>query len=382
MTKPRTTELPMLVDKANVLVIDDEEMVRNSCAKVLTGEGHVVRSAGTGDQGISAFKESRPDLVLIDLKMPGKSGIEVLEELQGEDPDVVKIVITGYATVSSAVDAMKRGASDFIPKPFSPDELVLIVTRGLEKRRLLLEKKALAAGQEKIRRNMVSLVSHELRAPIAATVQYLEIIMEGMAGEVSAEARDLIRRSDVRLREMLEMIGKWINLAVFDPRKMAEHFEDVSLSEIALKAIDNQRSAADRKKVKITLESQKNLPSITGSRVCLEEIFNNLIGNAVKYNREKGRVVVRIHEQGDDICFQVADSGIGIEKENLPRIFDEFYRVDGRRNAPVQGSGLGLAIVKTMVDAHGGVVEVDSEFGKGTSFKVILPKDIHSKRRS
>ncbi|RJR52877.1 MAG: response regulator [Desulfobacteraceae bacterium] len=364
----------MPMDRANVLVIDDEEMVRNSCAKVLTGEGHAVRSAATGDQGLSAFKESRPDLVLIDLKMPGKSGMEVLEELQGEDPDVVKIVITGYATVSSAVDAMRRGAYDFIPKPFSPDELVLIVTRGLEKRRLLLEKKALAAGQEKIRRNMVSLVSHELRAPIAATVQYLEIILEGMAGEVSAEAKDLIRRSDERLREMLEMIGKWINLAVFDPRKMAERFEKVNLKEIALKAMENLEGSAAGKKVKISLEVRKNLPSITGSKVCLEEVFNNLIGNAVKYNREKGRVVVRIYEKEDDVCFEVADNGIGIEKENLPRIFDEFYRVDGRRNTPVQGSGLGLAIVKTMVDAHGGLIEVDSQFGKGTSFKVFLPK--------
>lgn len=368
----------MLLDKASVLVIDDEEMVRNSCAKVLREEGHVVRGAETGDQGLDLFKEFHPDLVLIDLKMPGKSGMEVLEELESEDPDAVKIVITGHATVSSAIEAMQRGAYDFVPKPFSPDELVLIVKRGLEKRRLLKEKKGLLIAQEKIRRNMVSLVSHELRAPIAATVQYLEVILEGMAGEVSSEAKELIQRCDERLLEMLDMIGKWINLAVFDAKKMAEHFEDVNLSEIALKTIDRLKSSADKKKVRLSLEAQKNLPFITGSKICMEEVFNNLIGNAIKYNREKGRVLVKIYEQEKDVCFEIDDNGIGIEEENLPRIFDEFYRVDGRRNSPIQGSGLGLAIVKTMVDAHGGVIKVDSRFGKGTNFKICLPKDIHS----
>jgi two-component system sensor histidine kinase/response regulator len=375
-------ELIMLLEKANVLVIDDEEILRNSCKKILTEEGHVVRWAENGDQGLEVFKEFHPDLVLIDLKMPGKSGMEVLEELESEDPDVIKIVITGYPTVSSALDAMKKGAYDFIPKPFSPDELVLIVTRGLEKRRLLIEKRALLIGQEKIRRNMISLVSHELRAPIAATVQYLEVILEGMAGEVSSEAEDLIRRCDERLREMLELINKWINLAVFDPIKMAEHFEDVNLSEMALKSMELLKSSAAKKKVRLSLEAQKNVPVIMGSKICLEEVFNNLIGNAIKYNRKKGRVEVKIYEQENDVCFEVNDNGIGIEKENLPRIFDEFYRVDGRRNSPIQGSGLGLAIVKTMVDAHGGAISVDSRFGKGTSFKIRLPKVIHLEKGS
>ena len=370
-------ELAMFLEKANVLVIDDEEMVRKSCAKILTEEGHAVRAAENGDQGLKMFNEFKPDLVLIDLKMPGKNGMQVLEELEYEDPDVVKIVITGYATVSSSVNAMKKGAYDYIPKPFSPDELVLIVTRGLEKRRFLIEKRALLLSQEKIRRNMVSLVSHELRAPIAATVQYLEVILEGVAGDISAEAKELIHRCDERLREMLELISRWINLAVFDPLKMAEHFEEVNLPEMALKSMELLKSSADRKKIRLSLEAQKDVPVITGSKICLEEVFNNLIGNAIKYNRDKGRVAVKIYEDGEDVCFEVNDNGIGIEKENLPRIFDEFYRVDGRRNSPIQGSGLGLAIVKTMVDAHGGEIKVDSRFGKGTRFKIRLPKIIH-----
>jgi len=369
----------MFLEKANILVIDDEQMVRNSCSKILTEEGHTVSAAENGEKGLKMFGELNPDLVLIDLKMPGKSGLEVLEELEREDPDAVKIIITGYATIASAVDAMKKGAYDYIQKPFSPDELLLIVTRGLGKRRLLLEKRALLLSQEKIRKNMVSLVSHELRAPIAATVQYLEVILEGMAGDISAEAQELIHRCDDRLREMLELISRWINLAVFDPLKMAEHFEKVNLSEIALKSLELFRSSADEKKIRLSLEAQNDLPVVTGSKICLQEIFNNLISNAIKYNNKKGKVAVKIYEQDGDVCFEVNDNGMGIDDENLPRIFDEFYRVDGRRNSPIKGSGLGLAIVKTMIDAHGGEIKVDSRLGKGTSFKIRLPEVIHLK---
>lgn len=365
----------MLGSKAQILVIDDEEVVRNSCTKVLTEEGYIVKTAENGESGLSLFNEFHPDLVLIDLKMPGKSGMEVLEEIENTDPDVVKTVITGYATISSAVDAMKRGAYDFIPKPFTPDELCLIVARGLEKRRLLLEKKALRLGQEKIRRNMISLVSHELRAPLAATVQYLEVILSGMAGEISPEAKDMVDRSNVRLREMLELIRKWLNLATFDPVKMAENFEDVNLYKVALESVNFLKPLAREKKVKLRVDAPKGLSPIKGSRIALEEIFNNLIGNAIKYNKEGGRVKVRFSEEDHEILVEVSDNGIGMDAEHLPRIFDEFYRVDGRRKAPVQGSGLGLSIVKTMADTHGGSIDVKSLSDEGTTFRVRLPKN-------
>lgn len=364
----------MIRDRAQILVIDDEEVVRDSCTKVLAEDGYFVKSAENGELGMEAFKDLHPDLVLIDLKMPGKSGMEVLEEIEDADPDVIKIVITGYASVSSAVDAMKRGAYDFIPKPFTPDEMSLIVARGLEKRRLLLEQNALRLSQEKIRRNMVSLVSHELRAPLAATVQYLEVILSGMAGDIPPDARDMIDRSNLRLREMLELIRKWLNLATFDPIKMAEHFEDVNLPEAAKASVSLLKSLASEKKLRLTVDAPRSLPTIKGSKVALEEIFNNLIGNAIKYNKEGGYVEVRFQEKDDDILVEVSDNGIGIDEEHLPRIFDEFYRVDGRRNAPIQGSGLGLSIVKTMVDAHGGHIDVKSRLEEGTAFTIRFPK--------
>jgi two-component system phosphate regulon sensor histidine kinase PhoR len=286
----------------------------------------------------------------------------------------VKIVITGYSTVSSAVEAMQKGADDFIAKPFTDDEIGITVEKGLKKRRLILEREALMREQELIRRNMISLVSHEMRAPLAASIQYLEVILGGMAGDVSQEATEMIERCVVRLREMLELFGRWLKLATYDPQRSAERFTEVHLSEVAAKALEMRNAEALKMKIRLSLEAPQELSPVMGSSGALEEVLDNLIGNAVKYNKEGGWVKVRLFEQNREILVEVSDNGIGIPQEHLPRIFDEFYRVDGRRNAPIKGAGLGLAIVKKLVETHGGSIVAESRFGEGSLFRISLPK--------
>lgn len=371
----------MLNEKGRILIVDDEEIIRDSCKQALAKEGYLVRDAEDGDSGMKVFEEFHPDLVLIDLKMPGKSGLELLEAIEAEDPTVVKIVITGYATVSSALDAMKKGAYDFIPKPFSPDEIRLIVGRGLEKRRLLLEARALRIERERLQRNMISLISHELRAPLAATVQYLEVILGGMAGEISSEAKDMIARSNLRLRELLELLSKWLNLATFDSDRISSSFQDIDLSEVVKGSFEVLRALSLEKKIRLSLEESRNPCIIKGNRLALEEILNNLIGNAIKYNKEGGWVKVKVYDCDDKVNVEVIDGGIGIPEEHLCRIFDEFYRVDGRRNAPVKGSGLGLSIAKKLVEVHGGVISVKSTLNEGTTFEMSFPKDVDQQKQ-
>jgi two-component system phosphate regulon sensor histidine kinase PhoR len=173
---------------------------------------------------------------------------------------------------------------------------------------------------------------------------------------------------------MLELLSRWLNLATFDPTKMAEHFQDVDLSEVAKESIKLLKSLAEERKVSINLETPDNLSPIKGNKISLEEIFNNLISNAVKYNKAGGWAKVKLYEQEQEVWAEISDNGSGIPEEHIPRIFDEFYRVDGRRNAPVKGSGLGLSIVKKMVDAHGGIISVESRYGKGTTFRISFPK--------
>ena len=360
--------------RERVLIIDDEQVLLEGCKQILEEKGYVTATAESGDLGLKLIREWNPDLVLVDLKMPGKSGMEVLQEIEGTHPNLVKIVITGYSTVSLAVEAMKKGADDFIPKPFTEDELSMTVEKGLKKRRLILEREALMREQEIIRRNMISLVSHEMRAPLAATIQYLEVILGGMAGEVSEEATEMIERCVVRLREMLELFGRWLKLATYDPQKSAERFTEVQLTDTAAKVLEMREPEAQVLRVHLSLEAPQELPPVMGSRGALEEVLDNLIANAIKYNKQGGWVKVRMLEKKQEILVEVADNGVGIPEEHLPRIFDEFYRVDGRRNAPIKGAGLGLAIVKKLVETHGGSIAAESRFGEGTLFRISLPK--------
>src|SRR3972149_2119417 len=170
---------------ARVLIIDDEEIVLDVCREILEGHNYTVATAPDGAQGLRLVGEFQPDVVFVDLKMPGLSGFEVLERLRTRDPSIVPIVITGYATLASAVEAMQKGAYDFVPKPFTPEEFRLITQRGLEKRRLVREPIALRRGQEMLRENFAAIVAHELKAPLAAVQQNLLLLTVELADRLA-----------------------------------------------------------------------------------------------------------------------------------------------------------------------------------------------------
>ena len=166
---------------ARILVVDDEEIVLDSCTEILRGEGYQLATAADGERGLALVKEFRPDIVVVDLKMPGLSGFDVLARLKESDPTIVTIVITGYATVSSAVEAMKHGAYDFLPKPFTPEEFRLIIRRAVEKRSLTFEAMALRRERDLLREHFAAIVSHELKAPLAAIQQNIFVLERQLA---------------------------------------------------------------------------------------------------------------------------------------------------------------------------------------------------------
>jgi len=173
-------------ERGTIVVIDDDRVMRLSCSKILTGIGCRVETFEDGLQGLDGVARIKPDLVVVDLKMPGISGMEVISRIHQMEPDIVVIVITGYPTVDSAVEAMKKGAFDFLPKPFSPDELRLIVGRGLEHRRLLQRSRQLEEEREHFKRRLDQLVSDQLKTPLTMTFRQelgLQEVMEVICNE-------------------------------------------------------------------------------------------------------------------------------------------------------------------------------------------------------
>jgi len=360
--------------KAKVLIIDDEEAMRDSCSLIILKEGLSVETAENGELGLKKIKESKPDVAFIDLKMPGISGLEVLEKLKEIDPTVIAVVITGYGTVESAVEAMKRGAYDFLQKPFTPEELRRILRRGLERRKLVQETEKLRREKKLMEENFITMVSHQLRSPLVAIQQYFEVMLAGMAGKVEEKQKEMIQRAQIRLSSLLNLINDWLDMARMNKGLIADRLRPVNLREMLQKLVDFMQPLAKKSGVVLEMAPGYGSPPVQGDEQTLEQVFSNLISNAIKYNRPQGIVRIGIRTEENEVAIDVMDKGIGIEKDHLPFIFDQFYRVDRKEGQKTQGTGLGLCIAKKIVEVHDGSIQVTSEFGKGSTFTVYLPK--------
>lgn len=373
-THTRTKDQQKAPQKAAILVIDDEKAMRDSCYQVLSKDGYATETAENGQSGLQKIREVRPDLVLIDLKMPGMGGMELLEKIGQIDPDIISIVITGYATIESAVEAMKLNAYDFLPKPFTPDQLRIVIERGLERRHLTAESARLRREKEMMRENFITLVSHQLRSPLASVKQYFGVIREGFAGEVTDKQKEIIQKAGGYIDNLVQLINDWLDMSRVEAGRIRDKSEPVSLAASLSEALEVLKPQAEAKKVVLELNSADNLPLLNGDPKCLKEAFLNLLSNGIKYNREGGRVTVTVREQSDDLVIEVSDTGIGISRENLPFIFDEFFRIKSKETQHITGTGLGLPIARKIIEAHNGCVKVVSEPGKGTTFSIFLPK--------
>jgi two-component system sensor histidine kinase/response regulator len=371
----KVEEHPKMSENETILVIDDEEAIRDSCCQVLTKAGYRTQTAENGDIGLQKVTRTQPDLVLVDLKMPGMSGMEVLEQIAQIDPSIISVVITGYATIESAVEAMKRNAYDFLPKPFTPDQLRIVVKRGLERRRLAIESERLRREKQMLRENFVTLVSHQLRSPLASVRQYFGVIREGFAGDVTDKQKQIIEKASKYLDDLMQLINDWLDMSRIDSGRIAEKFEPVALESVFSEILEIAKPLAEARKVTLTVSRDtRDTSLVRGDQESLKQAMMNLVSNAIHYNREGGTVTIRTKEQGNDLVVQVCDTGIGISRENLPFIFDEFFRVKSDQTRHVSGTGLGLAIAKRIIEAHRGHIQVDSELGKGTTFSIFLPK--------
>ncbi len=360
-------------ERERIVVIDDEYAMRLSCRQILSKSGFEVETFEDGAKGLEGVAKLRPSLTIVDLKMPGMSGLEVIPRVHEIDPEIIIVVITGYATISTAVDAMKAGAYDFLPKPFRPDELRIIVNRGLERRRLKLESRRYEMERELLKRRFVSFVSHELKRPLAAVHQYLDVLRQlGDTEEARAKRRDWLDRCLQRTQDMKSLIDDWLTLAVLESGSLFRERVKVDLKDIILHTLETYETLAAESGVTLHAELPQDAYLVRGDTNCLGVLFDNLIANAIKYNRPEGRVTVSALVEDPEIVVAVQDTGVGIPEKYHEFLFDEFFRIkDGEKQ--VSGTGLGLPISKKIVSEMGGTIELESEVDVGSTFRVRLP---------
>jgi signal transduction histidine kinase len=361
----------MSESKPRLLLIDDEEVVLDSCLAILEGSDHEVATAPGGAAGLELVRTFGPDLVFVDLKMPGMSGMEVLEAIRALDPTIVCVVFTGFATISSAVEAMQRGARDFLPKPFTPDDFRSMIRRGLDWRRLLVEAASLRREREALRENFAAIVSHELRSPLGAIQQNLFVLLKELAGVATEDQQRRLERMSTRLSDLLALVNRWLRGFSVDFSNLKDNFRPVAIADPVARAVENAQPEATRKAVTIEAEADPEAV-VVGDAGTLAEALLNVIGNAVKYSREGGRVEVSAVRRNEKVVVSVTDTGVGIPEADLPRLFDAFYRGQAATSS-VGGAGIGLAVTRRIVEAHGGVITATSAPGRGSTFVIALP---------
>jgi signal transduction histidine kinase len=358
-----------------IVVIDDDPIMRISCQRILEKHGFEIETFENGEDGIARIRERHPDLLIVDLKMPKIGGLEVIGEVHQIDADVAIVVITGYATIGTAVNAIKAGAYDFLPKPFTPDELRLIVFRSLERSDLVRKTRMLENEKKKMEHRFISFVAHQLQSPLVAVQQYLDVLLHLDDSRTRNKCyKEWIERSLKRIKEMQTLVTDWLTLSKIESGHLVENITTVAIPPLVQEILDCFGSCLAERNIEITTELPEDLAPVTANAECLRMIFMNLVSNAIKYNRQNGTIKIHSQENTHEIRVSVADTGIGIPEEQLPHIFDEFHRVKTESTRNIPGSGLGLAICKKIVAELGGDIQLVSTLNLGTTVTVILPK--------
>lgn len=367
-----------------VLAVDDEPGMLSGIERVLDGyrtsveeiEGEVefrVETADTGRGALEKIEASSPDILLLDYKLPDIDGLEVLSRLASDSRDLLTVFITAYASIDTAVTATKRGAYDFLAKPFAPADLKYVIRKAAT--RLLLARRAreLEAEKKRVRFEFIRVLGHELKAPISAVAGNLYLLRDRVMGPEVEKYAKVVDRSLKRLEQMRKLIADLLDMTRIESGEKRRSLEEIDLTEAARASLETVGRDAGELGLELELNSPDRL-LLRADSTEITMILNNLVSNAVKYNRPGGRVTVGLEKADGEVLIRVSDTGIGMAPEGVEKLFGEFVRLKDRRTREILGTGLGLSILKRVVDLYGGEVEVESELDRGSVFTVRLPE--------
>lgn len=364
------------------LVVDDELGMRLGIQKALSRYkmqlaevaaevGFIVEMAESAEEAIEKINTDRPDILLLDYKLPSMSGLDLLERINVQESEMVTIMITAYATLEAAVLAIKKGAFDFLAKPFEPDELKKAVKKAAQNLILARQIRKLEQEKHQVRFQFISVLGHELKSPLNAIEGYLNIMHERVAGDELKSYDEMIDRSVVRIQGMKKMIADLLDLTRIESGQKKREIIECDVCAIAKAAIESMQTAASARNISIKLNADEPVTMMADAGE-IEIVLNNLVTNAVKYNRDSGQVRITLKKEKNLVKITVSDTGIGMSAEESAMLFKEFVRIKNEKTRHIDGSGLGLSIVKKIATIYNGDVNVTSQPNVGSTFNVRL----------
>lgn len=366
-----------------MLVVDDEEGMRLGIQRGLRStkfqfpefDAEVsfdITLAEDGETALELMEHQIFDLVFLDYKLPGINGLDVLDWIRNEQPDTTVVMITAFASLEVAVSATKNGAFDFLAKPFSPAELRHVASKAAQHMMTLREARKLAAEKHQVRFEFISVLAHELKSPLAAVENYLNLMDQRIAGN-DLEAYDRsVKRSLARLSGMRKIILDLLDLTRLESGQMQAEPEWIDMRTLVDDCFEGMASLAADQNIRLDASFTGDC-KLHAAPMEAEILLNNFVSNAIKYNQLDGNVMVAIKSDADELSIDVTDTGIGMTEEEQKLLFGEFVRIKNKKTQKIPGSGLGLSIVKKILKKLHGRVHVRSVPDEGTTFSITIP---------
>lgn len=380
--------MPTQRTKPTVLIIDDDLGPRESLRILLLKDYEVV-CAESVDDGIRLLQEQRPELVIMDIRMPGKTGIEGLREIREIEPHVAVVMLTGFGALETAQEALRLGATDYVTKPFDTGDMEQLVHRYtqqtiLERRRTSMLKELGDVNSRLVedladKEKMASLgassseLMHDLRNPLTIVSGYVELLSQQLEG-----TRDAMGQDYDQVAGLMDVIGQNVQRCC-ELSRMWQHLGDGTILDY--RPTDVSRVIQDLRAGAAPLASTENTEirydvagtddlQVMGNRGQLLRALHNVVSNAVHATagRPQGCVTVRARGEGDRVGFTVEDNGCGMPAAVLEKIFQPYFTT----KAESKGTGLGMVIARKIVEEHGGSINVESEPGRGTTVSIQL----------
>jgi two-component system sensor histidine kinase/response regulator len=362
----------------SILVVEDEALLRQGLKALLQSRGYEVTAAANGQEALDVLDEQRPDLILADIMMPVMDGYALYEAVRANPAwDAIPFVfLTALGEKTDIRLGRELGVDDYVVKPFEPEE-VLASIRGRLRRVEAYQAEA-ESRLEGLKKQIIIMLGHELNTPLTYVMGFAELAMEDLetldAGGMESLLSGVLRgaeRLEQRVKDCLTLLQLDSGLLAREVKQFAS--PNLNLSTVTQGTVEAFTKQADERGIRLEAHVPPVLPPVMTQTNYFSDILSRLLDNAIKFTRAgEGHVVVSAGAEGERVWVRVADNGVGIAPEAISRLCRPFEQID-RRIQEQQGAGLGLAIVKSLVDLHGGEIQIESQPGRGSTFTVWLP---------
>ena len=366
------TTPPIEIKGRRILVVDDDRLNLRILAGILRGEGYVLAECDSGERALELYAQFHPNLVLLDVMMPGIDGFETcrqLKKLYGDKCAPV-IFITAKNESDDVVEGLGAGGVDYLPKPFKAKEVLARIRSHLQNQSLLEQLSRANAEKNKF----LGMAAHDLRNPLASIRGLAEFLREGAVGPLSAEQLDLINTIHDASQSMLDLVNELLDVATIEAGELKLHLVAQSLGDVIAKSVALTNIEAAKKKTNVVFEPKGAAPVLLLDAAKMRQVVDNLLSNAVKYSPPGSTVTVKL---GSDAVrgtcfFAVQDQGPGIPEGERDQLFKDFSRLSVQPTGGEKSTGLGLAICRKIVEAHHGTISAENLATRGCEFRVTL----------